>query len=70
MAGKNPFDYSEMFKAFDPEDVAKMFNPARMFAVFEPEKGKSAFDMTKLLDANRKNFESMVEANKAAAAAL
>lgn len=69
MVGKNPFDYSEMFKVFDPEDVAKMFNPTRMFSVFDTEKAASSFDMTQLFDTNRKNFEAMVEANKSAAAA-
>lgn len=69
MAPKNPFDYSEMMKAFDPEEVAKMFDPKRMFSVFETAQGTSPMDMGKLFDTNRKNFEAMVEANKAAAAA-
>lgn len=69
MAAKNPFDYSEMFKVFDPEDVAKMFNPKTMFSAFEMDKTPAPFDMTKLFDTNRKNFEAMVEANKSAAAA-
>ncbi|MGB0661669.1 MAG: phasin family protein [Mangrovicoccus sp.] len=65
---KNPFDFTDMYKFFDPEDVTKMFNPSKMFSVFEAEKA-SPFDMTQLFDTNRKNFEAMVEANKAAASA-
>lgn len=69
MAGKTPFDYSDMFKVFDPEEVAKMFNPGQMFKVFESGAKSASFDMTELFDTNRKNFDAMVEANKAAATA-
>ncbi len=65
---KNPYDVSQMFKIFDPDDVQKYFDPNRMFSIFEPTKS-SAFDMSGVFDLNRKNFEAMVEANKAAAAA-
>lgn len=69
MVGKNPFDYSDMSKMFDPENVAKMFDPTRMFSVFDSDKAAPSFDMASLFDTNRKNFDAMVEANKAAAAA-
>lgn len=65
---KNPYDYGKMFKMFDPEDIQRFFDPNRMFAMFEPAKSP-AFDMSGVFDLNRKNFEAMVEANKAAAAA-
>ncbi|MEM8555470.1 MAG: hypothetical protein AAGF71_11690, partial [Pseudomonadota bacterium] len=68
MATKTPFDMSKMFKLFDPEDIAKMFNPKNMYSVFEAESFQP-FDMTKVVEANRKNFDAMVEANKAAAEA-
>ena len=64
----NPYDYSQMFRMFDPEQVQKAFDPNRMFAMFEPAKSP-AFDMSGVFEMNRKNFEAMVEANKAAAAA-
>jgi hypothetical protein len=65
---KPPFDMSQMYKMFDPDDVQKYFDPNRMFSMFEPAKS-NAFDMSGVFDMNRKNFEAMVEANKAAAAA-
>ena len=65
---KHPYDYGKMFKVFDPDDVQKFFDPNRMFAMFEPAKSP-AFDLSGVFDLNRKNFEAMVEANKAAAAA-
>lgn len=69
MAGKNPFDYSNMFQMFDPDDIRKYFDPTKMFSsVFEPQRS-SSFDMSSIFDSNRKNFDAMLEANKAAAAA-
>lgn len=68
MAARNPFDFSDMFRMFDPNDVQKMFDPQRMFSMFEPSRSP-AFDMTGVFEMNRKNFEAMVDANKAAAAA-
>ena len=65
---KTPFDMTQMFKMFDPNDVQKYFDPNKMFSMFEPAKA-NPFDMSGVFDMNRKNFESMVEANKAAAAA-
>lgn len=65
---RNPYDFSQMFRMFDPDDVQKYFDPNRMFTMFEPSKSP-ALDMSGVFDLNRKNFEAMVEANKAAAAA-
>jgi hypothetical protein len=65
---KNPYDISQMFKMFDPDDVTKVFDPNQMFAMFQPAKA-NPFDMSGVFDMNRKNFEAMVDANKAAAAA-
>jgi hypothetical protein len=68
MATKNPFDFSDMFKMFDPMDAQKMFDPQRMFSMFEPPRSPG-FDMTGVFEMNRKNFEAMTEANTAAASA-
>jgi len=68
MAQNNPYDFSHMFRMFDPTDVQKVFDPQRMFSMFEPQRS-TAFDMSGVFDMNRKNFEAMVEANKAAAQA-
>lgn len=63
---KNPFDMSEMMKAFDPDAMKKMFDPQAMMSMFQmPAQG--AFDMTSVIDANKKHFEAMAEANQAAA---
>jgi len=64
----NPYDFSQMFKMFDPSEVQKAFDPTRMMSMFEPAKSP-AFDMSGVFEMNRRNFEAMVEANKAAAAA-
>lgn len=68
MAAKNPWDVTEMMKAFDPEQVARMWNPQMMFSMFQPPKGEM-FDMESIIKANQRNFEAMAEANKAAAEA-
>lgn len=65
---QNPFDMSKMFRMFDPNDVQKFFDPNKMFESVAPAK-TNAFDMSGVFDMNRKNFEAMVDANKAAAAA-
>ena len=65
---QNPFDMSKMFRMFDPNDVQKFFDPNKMFESVTPAK-TNAFDMSGVFDMNRKNFEAMVDANKAAAAA-
>lgn len=67
MVTKGPFDYSSMFKMFDPEDVRKFFDPMRMFSMYD--RRVSPFDLSAVYDANRKSFDAMVEANKAAASA-
>ena len=69
MSAKNPFDLTDMFKAFDPEKMGEMFNPSKMFASFDSDAMKAPFDVTKLMDTSAKNFEAMVEANKSATAA-
>lgn len=65
---KTPYDMTQMFRMFEPNDVQKFFDPNKMFSMFEPAKS-NAFDMSGVFDMNRKNFEAMVDANKAAAAA-
>lgn len=56
--GANPFDpklYAEMFKSMD---MTKIFDPAAM----------KGFDQSALYDAQRKNMDALVAAQKAAAA--
>lgn len=68
MAEKNPFDMTEMFRAFEPERMMKMWDPTAMMRAFQtPQAG--AFDMEQIIRANQRNFEAMSEANRAAAEA-
>ena len=64
----NPFDMSEMMKAFDPERIAKMWNPQVMMQAFQQPQAQM-FDMEQVIKANQRNFEAMGEANKSAAEA-
>jgi len=64
---KNPFDLSDLFKSFNPEAMSKMFDPANMMSAFK-DMGKDLPDMTSAIDTNKRQFEAMAEANKAAAA--
>lgn len=64
---KNPFDISELFKSFDPEAMSKMFDPNNLMAAFK-DAGKDMPDMSSVFDTNKRQFEAMAEANKAAAA--
>lgn len=66
MAGKNPFDFSEMFAMFNPDKVAEMFNPAKLSASLDPKQFQQ-IDFSALMETNKRNYESMIEANKAAA---
>lgn len=68
MSTNNPFDFSNMFKMFDPNDVQKYFEPSNMFSMLQPAR-TNPFDMTGIMDSNRKNYDAMLEANKSAAAA-
>jgi hypothetical protein len=67
MANKPPFDFSEMTKLFDPERIAKLFDPKSMFEQI-PAMQTSPVDMVQIIERNRRSFDAMVEANKAAAA--
>ncbi|SES16032.1 Phasin protein [Tranquillimonas rosea] len=69
MATKNPYDFSEYFKAFDPELMTKMFTPQAMMAMFQPQSRGDMFDMESVIKANQRNFEAMADANRAAAEA-
>ncbi|MFV0244123.1 MAG: phasin family protein [Qingshengfaniella sp.] len=68
MAGGNPYDFSDMFRMFDPASVTSAFDPMKMFAMFEQRRAPD-FDLTGVIDMNRRNFEALVDANKAAAEA-
>ena len=68
MAQSNPFDMSEMMKAFDPERIGRMWNPQAMMQAFQQPQAQM-FDMEQVIRANQRNFEAMSEANKAAAEA-
>ncbi len=64
---KNPYDPADFMKAFDPEAMRKMFDPQNMLAAFQ--QGAGNFDMSKMMEQNKKQVEAMAEANKAAAEA-
>lgn len=68
MAGKTPFDVSKMFPVFGPEEMFELMNPGRVFSVFEAETPRR-FDMASMMEANRRNVETLLQANKAAAEA-
>lgn len=68
MTSKNPFDFNEMMKAFDPEAIAKMFDPKAMFAMFQPQDVPS-LDLQQIIRSNQRNFDAMIAANAAAAVA-
>ncbi len=63
----NPFDPTEMMKAFDPEAMRKLFDPQNMLAAFQ--QGAGNYDLSGMMEQNKKQFEAMAEANKAAAEA-
>lgn len=62
----NPFDPSEMFKAFNPEVMSKVFDPENMMKALQ-DTGKDMPDMSAFIETNKRHFEAMAEANKAAA---
>lgn len=68
MTFKPTTDFAELMAQFQPDRIAKMFDPEQFKSMFElptPPGG----DFSKVVKANRKNFEAMVAANKAATAA-
>lgn len=65
---RNPYDMSAMFRAFDPEEVARMWNPQNFMTMFQQPQAQM-MDMEAIIKANQKNFEAMQEANKSAAEA-
>ena len=65
---KNPFDMTEMFRAFDPDQMTRMWNPQTFMAMFQQPQAQT-MDMETVIKANQKNFEAMAEANKSAAEA-
>jgi hypothetical protein len=62
----NPFDPSEMFKAFNPEAMSKLFDPSNMMKSLEGA-SKDLPDMSTFIATNQRNFDAMTEANKVAA---
>jgi len=60
MANKNPF-------AFDADKIAEMFKTPDLTKMFEGMK-LPGFDMTAMMDTQKKNVEALVAANRAAAA--
>ena len=68
MTPKFPFDFTEMTKAFDPERVAAMFDPNQFMAAFGSSM-PAGMDPGAIMQGNKRNFEAMVAANKAAAEA-
>ncbi|MFT6912459.1 MAG: hypothetical protein ACJAQW_001060 [Paracoccaceae bacterium] len=68
MAEKSPFDFTEMFKGFDPEQMKSMFDPKAMMKMFEPGQ-TNMFNADQMMEANKRNFEAVIEANASAAEA-
>lgn len=68
MTFKPPFDFTDMMKMFDPDSVAKMFDPRSMMSAFEPQRPKG-LDFSAIMENNKRNFEAVQAANKAAAEA-
>lgn len=66
MSAKSPFDPAEMMKMFNPQNMQNMFDPEQFKAFFAPMQ-QGAFDMTALMEANQRNVEAVIAANKAAA---
>lgn len=64
----NPFDFTEMFKTFEPDRMMKMWDPQAMMRMFQQPQAQM-FDMEAVIRANQRNFEAMAEANKSAAEA-
>ncbi|WP_238538194.1 phasin family protein [Oceaniovalibus guishaninsula] len=64
----NPFDFTKMFSAFQPDQMMRMWNPQAMMKPFAAPRS-DMFDMEAVIQANQRNFEAMAEANRAAAQA-
>ena len=56
----NPFDFSQFFPKYDPQDMMRQMQSA--FTGFSAPKAP-AFDFSSLTDAQKKNIESLVESN-------
>lgn len=63
---KSPFDLQDFMKAFDPEAMNKIFDPQNMMAMLH-QPNADAFDLPKIVEANKSRIEAMAEANKVAA---
>ncbi len=59
--------YEKNFFPFDAEKIAEMFKTPDMTKMFEGMK-MPGFDMTAMMDAQKKNVEALMAANRAAAA--
>ncbi len=64
MTGNDPFSISEMFRAFAPDEIAKMFDPAALLAGFRPGAAMPA-NLRELAESQRRDFDAMVVANAA-----
>lgn len=65
-SGANPM--ADMFAMFDPQRVAAMFDPQKMMSQMgQMGQMGSVPDMSAVIDANKRQYEAMVEANQAAA---
>lgn len=66
MSAKAPFDFSDMMKMFDPEQITKLFDPEQMKQAMDALQAPG-LDLQAVIANNKKNYDAMVTANKAAA---
>ncbi len=68
MMPRPPANFSELMQMFDPANVTKMFDPKQMLEAFKPE-NLQAIGLQAAMAKSQRQFDAMVAANKAAAAA-
>lgn len=62
---KPPASFQDFMDMFNPEKVARMFDPEQLKSAFDMPTAPG-FDFGAMIESNRKNYEAMVAANKAA----
>ncbi len=68
MKTPTPANFTELMKMFEPANITKMFDPQQMMSAFKPASLPNV-DLTTAMAKSQKQFDAMVAANHAAAAA-
>ncbi len=68
MTNRPPANFQEFLALFEPSNVTKMFDPKQMLEGFKPM-AMPAMDLQSTMAKSQKQFDAMVAANQAAAAA-